>query len=247
VQEYVPPTLRSTTQYQVTHSCRTLFTEFLLFLEFFVQFPLGCILQDEVHPTTIIEITVQPEAKLESALEQNETQISELQDELSQKDHQIRILEQSVQNLQLQCPWPPFQFTLENFSQHKRNKDVQYCPGFHTYPGGHKLCIAVYSNGHGEGTNTHMSLWLYCMRTSLDSQLKWPVKCTLKIELLNQEGDYQHHKTTISASWGKPITDRFGVRPIESKFITHSALEYDPTNSTQYLRDDCLHFRVNLM
>jgi len=85
------------------------------------------------------------------------------------------------------------------------------------------------------------------MRTSLDSQLKWPVKCTLKIELLNQEGDYQHHETTISASWGKPITDRFGVRPIESKFITHSALEYDPTNSTQYLRDDCLHFRVTLM
>ena len=185
--------------------------------------------------------------KLESVLEQNETQISELQDELSQKDHQIRILEQSVQNLQLQCPWPPFQFTLENFSQHKRNKDVQYCPGFHTYPGGHKLCIAVYSNGHGEGTNTHVSLWLYCMRTSLDSQLKWPVKCTLKIELLNQEGDYQHHETTISASWGKPITDRFGVRPIESKFIPHSALVYNPTNSTQYLRDVCLHFRVTLM
>ena len=61
MQEYVPPTLRSTTQYQVTHGCRTLFTEFLLFLEFFVQLPLGCILQDEVHPTTVIEITVQPE------------------------------------------------------------------------------------------------------------------------------------------------------------------------------------------
>ena len=168
--------------------------------------------------------------KLESVLEQNEKQTSKLQ------------------NLQLRCPWPPFQFTLEHFSQHKRNKDVQYCPGFHTYPGGHKLCIAVYSNGHGEATDTHVSIWLYCMRTGHDGLLKWPVKCTLKIELLNQEGDYRHHETTITASWQKPqaILDRFGVRPIENKFITHSALEYNPTNSTQYLRDDCLHFRVHI-
>ena len=147
---------------------------------------------------------------------------------------------------------PPPVFTMIHFEQHKKDGDDWYSPPFYSHTVGYKMCLRVRAEGQLAGEGTHVSLYVHLMRGEHDDHLKWPFYGDITVQLLNQRSEEEHIKSTVHF---KDITqsesksrvtgiDRAGFGWGYSKFITHSALAYDSTNNTEYLRDDCLKFQV---
>ena len=59
--------------------------------------------------------------------------------------------------------------------------------------GRYKMRLSVFANGNGSGEGTHMSVYVHLMQGDNDDILKWPFKGTIKVSLLNQLEDGQHH------------------------------------------------------
>ena len=116
------------------------------------------------------------------------------------------------------------------------------------------MCLNVDANGVDEGKGTHVSVYVYLMRGDNDDNLKWPFKGTIKVSLLNQLEDEQHHtmevwsdEDDIPEDIGGRVTGRvradcgWGI----SQFIPHEDLSYSGDKNCQYLKDDTLFFRVD--
>ena len=88
------------------------------------------------------------------------------------------------------------------------------------------------------------------MRGDNDDNLKWPFKGTIKVSLLNQLEDGQHHTKQVWSP-GSDIPESYNKRVTEGerspgwgvpKFILQEDLSYI---NCQYLKDDTLFFRVD--
>ena len=89
------------------------------------------------------------------------------------------------------------------------------------------------------------------MRGDNDDHLLWPFTGTVKVELLNQMKDGCHHSRSIEfgkADRGKRVTDgdRASTGYGQPKYIVHSSLDYQAFLNRQYLKDDCLYFRMTV-
>ena len=144
----------------------------------------------------------------------------------------------------------PCVFKMPEFSLHKSSKRAWYSPPFYTHPGGYKMCTKVDANGDGDAAGTHVSVFACLMKGRNDDNLPWPFTGEVTFTLLNQLGNKNHHTRTIllqqdsEAGWkvvdGELAATGFGQRT----FISHNKL-YAPWNC-QYLKDDCLYFRVKV-
>ena len=56
------------------------------------------------------------------------------------------------------------------------------------------MCLGVFPGGNGEGRGTHVSLFVHLMRGDNDSELKWPFRGSVVVELLNQQADHTHYR-----------------------------------------------------
>ena len=145
-----------------------------------------------------------------------------------------------------------FKFKVENFNQHKELSDKVCSAAFYTSPGGYKMCINVVPNGSGDGKSTHVSVFAFLMRGENDDHLPWPFTGTVTVELLNQLEDKNHHSKVTSFLQdlldSQRVTDRKRA-PVgygRPRYIPHSSLGYDEAKHCQYLKDDCLYFRVKV-
>ena len=77
------------------------------------------------------------------------------------------------------------------------------------------------------------------MSGEFDATLQWPAKFTITLQLLNQHRDQDHITVTTQFKWKGPAIDSFG-----RKLIAHTDLELNTQKQTQYLKDDCLRFRI---
>ena len=137
------------------------------------------------------------------------------------------------------------------FSKLKRSNAQYNSPPFYTHPQGYKLCLHVDANGVGTGQGTYVSVFTTLMRGEHDQHLQWPFTGEFIIELLNWREDKGHHKRTfliISDHGFNRVTGehKYGMSRGYHQFISHSALSYNSTTNTEYLRDDCLQLRVSV-
>ncbi len=110
----------------------------------------------------------------------------------------------------------------------------------------------VYANGNGDGDGTHVSVFAYLMKGDHDDTLTWPFTGSVTFELLNQLEDKNHHKQSITFEIDDDVSQRlvddesreqgWGL----NEFISHTALNYNASTNTQYLKDDTLVFRVSV-
>ena len=139
-------------------------------------------------------------------------------------------------------------FKLSNFEQRKIFNSSANSPPFYASPGGYQMCIRVYANGCDDAKDTHVSVYAFLMLGENDHHLSWPFTGTVTIELLNQLEDNNHfsHNVRLPSDCANRVTDgevaRMGYG--SSRYIPHSSLGYDATRNCQYLKDDCLCFRV---
>ena len=119
------------------------------------------------------------------------------------------------------------------------------------------MCFNVVANGRKgilnmiSGKGTHVSVFACLMKGEFDDHLKWPFRGHVTIAMLNQLEDTHHTTRTITFTnttenkiIGR-VRDReratgFGYRT----FIAHTDLTYNPAENCQYLKYDCLRFRV---
>ena len=115
------------------------------------------------------------------------------------------------------------------------------------------MCIRVDADGFGEGTGTHVSVYTCLMQGRNDDTLPWPFTGEVTITLLNQLEDENHHTYTISFSQYRynvaivrVVDDERGSALGHNKFISQDNLDYDAAKYCQYLKDDCLYFRIEV-
>ena len=99
-----------------------------------------------------------------------------------------------------------------------------------------------------------VSVYAYLMRGDNDDNLKWPFKGTIKVSLLNQLEDGQHHTMQVcSAEDDVPEDIQTSIHDIRKdtvyvkrcfQFISHQDLDYCSSKNCQYLKDDTVFFRV---
>ena len=103
------------------------------------------------------------------------------------------------------------------------------------------MVVQVDSNGLGKkDKETHVSVFASVLGGVNDAELKWPFIGEVKITLLNQLEDKNHHTDSILFT----LAQRAPMGKLE--FIHHSALAHNPAKNTQYLKDDSLYFRVSV-
>ena len=148
----------------------------------------------------------------------------------------------------------PTERTMTNFEQHKIDSNYWYSPPFYTHPQGYKMCLRVNANGNGKGKDTHISVFAYLMQGEFDDHLKWPFQGHITVAMLNQLEDSNHTTRTIrfTNTTDNEVTGR--VREGETApfgwgiytFLAHNELDYiyNPTKNCQYLKYDCLRFRI---
>ena len=175
-------------------------------------------------------------------------QISEVVDSLQPSRLERHILSTFDQ---ISLCTPPHQFVMTDFEQHKERGHCWNSPSFYTHQEGYRMCLVVNTDGFGDGIETHTSVATCLMRGEYDSRLKWPFQGTVTIQLVNQLEDKEHHTKTY------PYTDavphRYAARVTVGeqsvawgipKFVLHSELGLSTDNNCQYLKDDCLIFRI---
>ena len=176
----------------------------------------------------------------ENTLEMMQSKI----EELTVNREQSGTLEPTPSRLQT------YKFKFAEFQCHKASKNDYYSPPYYTSPGGYRMCINVCANGNGDGIDTHVSVFAYLMRGENDDHLPWPFTGTVTFELLNQLEDRNHHSGQATFPPDDDVSERVVDRERASTgygrhcFIPHSALGYDSAKHCQFLKNDCLYFRI---
>ena len=149
------------------------------------------------------------------------------------------------------------ELTMPNFNKHKKANARWSSHPFYTNPHRYKLCLDVYANGFGDCKGTHVSVYARLLPGEFDDHLEWPFQGDIVVQLLNQLDEDKHpHETAISFSSenGDEILSTVASRVTTAEqsrsgwgyddFISQDALGYSQAEVCQYLRDDCLTFRV---
>ena len=166
----------------------------------------------------------------------------------TQQQHDLRELRTDVE---MRRDIVPVTIKMAGFDKLKKEGTDWYSRPFYTGMGGYKMCLEVDANGDGDTKGTHISVFTYLMRGEFDSHLKWPFRGTITIQLVNQLEDKEHfthacvYTDAADDECSAQITD--GERSAgwgKSKFIPHSALGLSVANNRQYLKDDCIVFRI---
>ena len=147
----------------------------------------------------------------------------------------------------------PVVFKLTDFEKYKKNSGNWDSAGFYTKEGGYQMYMKVFPNGFNTvgAHGSHVSVWVPLMKGDHDDHLNWPVKGTLTVQLLNQLSDDNHSELVKFQFDGFGVecqrvrqrsTARSGVWCFQ--FIPHKKLSHDSDKRCQYLKDDCIFFRV---
>ena len=151
----------------------------------------------------------------------------------------------------ISSPYPPCDFFMPHFSQHKKDDDKWYSHPFYSSPGGYKLCLSVYANGYDDGKGTHISVFVYLMKGKNDYKLQWPFEHSVTYGILNWKRNDNHVIDTIPfedallqskarVTSGERASGGLG----ETQALSHALLYGTKDEHVQYLHEDCLCLQV---
>ena len=157
-----------------------------------------------------------------------------------------------LQNTPTCYPRPPWVVKLEGFEEKKRYEEEWHSDPVYSHFGGYKMCLRVYPNGYDEGKGTRVSVYVLLMKGDNDDNLKFPFKGRIVVSLLNQLEDKNHltrkpwNLDNIAEEYsGRVTTGERGGGWGYRKFIPHNDLNYSSYKNCQYLKNDCLFFRID--
>ena len=209
--------------------------------------------QHEKDDAFHLHLAIETVNKQQSEINKQQEEINEQREEISKQREEIKAVkaEQKIMSDSITAAQTgPCVFKMSEFSRHKSSKRAWYSRPFYSHPGGYKMCIKVAANGCGDAADTHVSVLAYLMKGRNDNNLPWPFIGNFTFTLLNQLADKNHHTYTYSlqqdseAGWRVVHGEFAAIGFGHYTFISHNQL-YAPWNC-QYLKDDCLYFRVKV-
>ena len=137
-------------------------------------------------------------------------------------------------------PSMPWIIKLEGIESAKASISAIESKPFFTHPTGHQFCLRVFLRGQ-------MSVFITPMAGPSDDYLQWPFKGNFEITILNQLADKQHTSAVVemTAIRVQPPGIK-GNGKGRREFISHADLQKKESLNRQYLKDDCVYFRVEL-
>jgi len=194
-------------------------------------------------------------------IEEQNRQIEELSRKLQSKDKEIESVTQRMKDHATQLhskdeetvekqafTSEPLQLIMNEFERRKENNRDWYSEPFYTHPQGYRMCVHIYPNGFGNERGTHVSLFTHIMKGEFDDQLSWPFEGKITVELLNQNAERDHHMHEFTydkdCKHGHRVTIGEKNYGLGLDIISHSELDQDSDSAVQYLKDDCLKFRL---
>ena len=139
--------------------------------------------------------------------------------------------------------------TLEDFCQMKENNQECMLEPFYTHKKGYKIALCVVPNGRGKAKGSHVSLFTFVLKGENDDYLSWPFNGIITIQLLDHSVNRVHREVTIRYQNFHPgysnrvfLGSRCGG---QGKYWLVSHASLDDITHVQYLRNNCLHFRIS--
>ena len=176
-------------------------------------------------------------AEVRELQEQVKSLLQERDRESNEKEQKMIRLEQELETLKndqsASLDVPPYDFTVTNYKYLTSNSGTWKIDSFYTHPGGYKFHIQVYPHT--------MAVYLYPEPGEYDDTLPWPARVSITIELRNQYREQDHMEITSRLEWGHKDTNR---RYISDCFLPHDELKWNDTHQTQFMRNNCLRFRI---
>ena len=189
---------------------------------------------------------------LERKLEMKNKELADMEQKLKLKDRETqqllqtseKVLKRRIAELEYNLEGRgPFHFIMPNFTRLKANNTEWYSPPFYTHPGGYRLSLRVETKWYGSDKVERLAWCLYTEPGEYDELLRWPRQSpNCYIQLLNHcTGKWKRYLSCGAATFKKPSPARQCTDCWHA--IPHAYLEYTE-NNIQYLKDDCLHFRI---
>ncbi|KAM9422749.1 TNF receptor-associated factor 6 isoform 1-T3 [Salvelinus alpinus] len=142
--------------------------------------------------------------------------IQQLEGRLVRQDHQLRelsiqaglvaelrrkvtSLEENLKDLEAKQCQGVYVWPLEGFSGYLHTQAagqpvVVHSPGFYTGRPGYKLCLRLHlQTPSAQRCSNYISLFVHTMQGEFDGQLSWPFQGTIRLAVLDQGPDGQHH------------------------------------------------------
>ena len=162
-------------------------------------------------------------------------------------DQQLNKLQTDLTYLALTSGYTRHEFTLTELKKHQANGGAGYwfSDEFYNHPGGYCFQLNICTNGYDEAHGTHLTAHLFLQPGDNDDKLKWPIKCTVYLQMLNQRGDHGHH-TVIHTAEFKTKRSQWFIIGTTTKFFPLAKLGYCADQNTEYLKNDCLKFQLYL-
>jgi len=158
---------------------------------------------------------------------------TEMQYQLEVKDRQINMLQSRVNNLEKVTLLQPVEFTMYEYSTYEGSCCYwQHGPMFYTHPMGYMVGVQLYFSG----PRNEFDVELHHKEGEFDDQLEWPMRCILTVTILNQRCNKYHLERSASVDLEKK--NLVDIR------IPYSDIRRTSQNGAQYVKDDCLRFRL---
>ena len=197
------------------------------------------------HLALVAAATQRIRQDYQEKLQLRDSRIKALQEEIRQKrlllQKQYQDLLPAINRIHSHKAVPPYDLALSGYSLKKAQPEIAF-PSMYTHIGGYKFSVGFFLNGAGSSRGSHLSARMRVHKSPYEHVLKYPVKLTITLQLLNQHRDQDHHTRYIQCVIkGKDWVGHIGA---DWTFIPHADLEWNRDKQTQYLKDDCLKFRI---
>lgn len=162
------------------------------------------------------------------------------------------MLEETVRELESQHCTGIFIWRLKDFSVLLRNQEaglpvVEHSPAFYTGRPGYKLCLRLHlQSPNAQRCSNFISLFVHTMQGAFDGLLTWPFQGTIRLAILDQGPDGQHHVEVMETkpdlqAFQKPTIIR---NPKGFGYVTF--LHLQQLNQRAYVKDDILLIRCEV-
>lgn len=162
------------------------------------------------------------------------------------------VLEETVKELEAQQCRGIFIWRLKGFSALLRNQEaglpvVEHSPGFYTGCPGYKLCLRLHLQApNALRCSNFISLFVHTMQGSFDGQLTWPFQGTIRLAILDQGPEGQHHMEVMETkpdlqAFQKPSMQR---NPKGFGYVTFMHLQQ--LSQKTFVKDDTLLIRCDV-
>lgn len=162
------------------------------------------------------------------------------------------MLEVLIRELELDHSAGIYVWRLKEFSSLLRNQEaglpvVEHSPGFYTGRPGYKLCMRLHlQSPNAQRCSNFISLFVHTMQGAYDGQLTWPFQGTIRLSILDQGPEGQHHIEVMETkpdlqAFQKPTINR---NPKGFGYVTF--LHLNQLKEREYVKDDVLLVRCEV-